>query len=104
LVLTVGGELSKLFTRQGDYDQTEVAPKGNPALTKQEPRWRIRTVKHVKALSQGAPKSANQIQDIICQVAAFIASLSGAIGGVLPVVGFVEEKCDLPVPGGDNVS
>ena len=56
-------------------------------------------MKHVSALSKQQPTKANQIQEIICQVALFAGALLGSFGGASPVISFANDKCDLPQPG-----
>jgi hypothetical protein len=55
-------------------------------------------VKHVKAVTRKAPEKADAVQEIICEVAQFISALLGSLGGTSPLLGFVEDKCDLPEP------
>lgn len=55
-------------------------------------------MKHIQAISTQRPEKANRIQEIICDVAVFMAAFLGAFGGAAPVFDFAVEKCDLPVP------
>ncbi|MCC6797518.1 MAG: hypothetical protein IT366_20560 [Candidatus Hydrogenedentes bacterium] len=50
-------------------------------------------MKHIKRVSKSKPGSADVWQDVLCTVAATVVSLLGAKGGNVPLVTWVDEKC-----------
>jgi hypothetical protein len=57
-----------------------------------------RTMRHVKAVTHGAPKAADQIQDTLCVVIDLVAGIIGAIGGATPFVEYLDTKCNFGIP------
>jgi len=53
-------------------------------------------MKHINSISRGVPSKADEWQDIVCIIANFLASFLPE--GTLPLVDFVDDKCDLPQP------
>jgi hypothetical protein len=57
-------------------------------------------VKHVNRLSRRVtrrPEQADQFQDFICNISVILNDINEAIGGTNPILGYVVDKCDLPV-------
>ena len=62
------------------------------------------TVKHLTHVTKKAPVGANLWQDIVCYAGQFIADMLGAFGGASPILGYLTEKCDLPIEGDDTTA
>ena len=59
-------------------------------------------VKHLGFITQTAPGKAAAWQDVICYSAHAIAGVVTAKGGTSPVANYLDEKCDLPDPNGNQ--
>jgi len=55
-------------------------------------------VKHLTTVTKTTPSAADAVQDVVCIVANAIAGIIEAKGGTAPIVGWIDEKCDLPEP------
>jgi hypothetical protein len=61
-------------------------------------------VKHAKPVTKAVPSRAALWQDIVCYAGQFIADVLGAFGGASPILGYLTEKCDLPLDGGEETT
>ena len=50
-------------------------------------------MKHIKRISKDCPKRADVWQDVLCTVASAVVSLLGAKGGNVPLITWVDDKC-----------
>jgi len=53
-------------------------------------------VKHIDRVSKGLPASADTFQFIICEASRELGDLLEQKGGNLPLIGYINLKCDLP--------
>jgi hypothetical protein len=52
-------------------------------------------MKHIMRVSSDVPRKAADVQDILCDVSHQFALVVEAKGGSLPLVSFLDEKCQL---------
>ena len=50
-------------------------------------------MKHLKQVTKQSPRRADVWQDVLCTVAATVVSLLGAKGGSIPLLTWVDNKC-----------
>ena len=59
----------------------------------------VNSVKHIGVVSKKhMPGKANPFQDVVCEIVHSMAGLLEEKSGFLPLVGYLDEKCNLPVP------
>ena len=54
-------------------------------------------MKHVKRISRQKPQLAAGWQDVICELVPALNAILGAFGGGSPLLGFFDEKCEIPI-------
>jgi len=59
-------------------------------------------VRHIKQLTHRRIDKANAFQDLICEVTSGLSAFLEIIGGSVPFVTFVDDKCALPTPNEDS--
>ena len=62
------------------------------------PERRLREVKHIVVVSTKVPGEAALWQEAVCQSAHILMGVITAKGGTVPMLGYIDTKCDLPVP------
>lgn len=55
-------------------------------------------MKHVQTISCKQPQKAAGWQDVLCELAPLLNAVLGAFGGSSPLLGYVDEKCEIPTP------
>ena len=56
-------------------------------------------MKHTRPISSQVPAKAAYWQELVCSLSVMVNAVMAFTGGSVPFVLYIEDKCDIPVPG-----